>query len=338
MDSKKTTFKKYMHQWLYSKKGYYSTYKEIGKEGDFYTSVSTSIFFGGAIAKKIVTEIENGNLKENTTIVEIGAHHGYLLADIIQFIYTLKPQLLKTLNFAIVERFEHLQKVQKEYFEESFAKEVKLIHYNDISEVKLNSAFIIANEIFDAFACDLVLEKEDILYQAFIENQKIVFEKCEDKKLLEHCLKYSLKKGEVSLEYEEFIKTLCTNIRSFHFLTFDYGDRFYRNDFSARVYKNHEVFALFDKKLSLKDFYKKSDITFDVCFNYIIDIFKENNILDSKFNTQMNSLIEFGIIELLELLKNHSSEDIYLKEVQKIKLLLEPTGMGDRFKTLYVKK
>ena len=38
--------------------------------------------------------------------LEIGAHHGYLLADIIQFIYTLKPQLLETLNFAIVENFK----------------------------------------------------------------------------------------------------------------------------------------------------------------------------------------------------------------------------------------
>ncbi|NVJ53894.1 MAG: SAM-dependent methyltransferase [Campylobacteraceae bacterium] len=327
-----------MQEWLYSKDGYYSTYKEIGKEGDFYTSVSTSSFFGGAIAKKIVNEIENGNLKNNTTIVEIGAHYGYLLADIIQFIYTLKPTLLKTLNFAIVERFENLQNIQKQYLEESFGNEINLVHYKDISEVKLDCAFLLANEIFDAFPCELILEKEEILYQGFIEKEKIVFEECEDEKLLKHCKKYSLSKGEVCLDYEEFIKTICTNIDSFHFLTFDYGDRFYRNDFSARIYKEHKVVPLFDEKVNLSTNYKNSDITYDVCFNYLIDIFEENNIKDIKFNTQMNTLVDFGIIDLLEILKTHTNETTYLKELQKVKLLIEPTGMGDRFKTLYVKK
>ncbi|RXJ91923.1 hypothetical protein CRV01_01855 [Arcobacter sp. CECT 8983] len=327
-----------MQEWLYSNDGYYSNYKEIGKEGDFYTSVSTSSFFGGAIAKEIVDEIQNGNLKEDTSIVEIGAHHGYLLADIIQFIYTLKPELLKRLNFAIVERFEHLQKVQKQYLKESFGNEINFIHYNDIKELKLDSAFIVANEIFDAFACELILEKDKVLYQGFIENEKIVFKKCENKKLLEHCKKYKLTKGEVCLDYEEFISVICKNIDNFHFLTFDYGDKFYRNDFSARIYKDHKVFPIFDKEMDLCINYKNSDITYDVCFNYLTNIFKEKNINNIKFNTQMNTLVDFGIIDLLEILKTNTNEPTYLKELQKVKLLIEPTGMGDRFKTLYVKK
>ena len=338
MNSNKTTFKQYMQAWLYENDGYYSNYKEIGKKGDFDTSVSTSSFFGGAIAKKIVDEIANEKLNKNTTILEIGAHHGYLLADIIQFIYTLKPSLLKTLNFAIVERFEHLQKIQKDYIQESFGNEINLIHYNDIKDVKLSSAFIIANEIFDAFACDLVLKKEDIFYQAFIDKGNIIFEKCEDSDILEHCKNYNLNKGEVCLDYDEFIKTLCMNIKHFHFITFDYGDKFYRNDFSARVYKNHEVLPLFDKSINLQKLYKNSDITYDVCFNYLIDIFKKYNSFDVQFNTQMNTLIEFGVIELLEILKEYTDNTTYLKELQKVKLLIEPTGMGDRFKTLYVKR
>ena len=47
-------FSKYMNQWLYGENGYYATYKSIGKEGDFYTAVSTSKFFGGTIANHIV--------------------------------------------------------------------------------------------------------------------------------------------------------------------------------------------------------------------------------------------------------------------------------------------
>ena len=95
-------FSNYMSNWLYGENGYYSNYKTIGKEGDFFTAVSTSAFFGGTIGKRAVDVINEGYLPKDTTIVEIGAHHGYLLADMIQFIYTLQPELLKTLKFAII--------------------------------------------------------------------------------------------------------------------------------------------------------------------------------------------------------------------------------------------
>ena len=332
-------FKNYFEEWLYGKNGYYSNYKQIGKDGDFFTSVSTSSFFGGSIAKKIISSIEEGFLPSNTTILEIGAHHGYLLADIIQFIYTLKPKLLETLNFAIIERFENLQIQQKRYLEESFGNIIKLKHFNDISEVKLENAYIIANEIFDAFSCDLVYtNKENILQQAYISNHKIEFLDCVDEEILNHCKKYSITKGEVALSYKDFVDTICQNIKTFEFLTFDYGDRYPRNDFSTRIYEKHAVYPIFEENLSLEKLFKNSDITYDVHFNYLIDCFKENKVKEVIFNTQLKSLVEFGILDLLEILKANVDEKTYLKETQKIKVLLEPTGMGDRFKTLNIRK
>ena len=332
-------FSTYFNDWLYGQDGYYSTYKQIGKEGDFFTSVSTSPFFGGSIAKKIISSIDEGFLPTNTTIVEVGAHHGYLLADIIQFIYTLKPTLLETLNFAIVERFKDLQTQQRKYLEDSFGDIIKLTHYDDISEVKLENAYILANEIFDAFSCDLVYtNSENVLQQAFVNNHKIEFVDCKDNEIIEHCKKYSIIKGEVALSYKDFVNTICENINRFEFLTFDYGDRYPRNDFSARVYEKHDVYPIFEENLDLEKLYKKSDITYDVHFNYLVDCFKENKIENIKFNTQLKSLVEFGIIELLEILKANVDEKTYLRETQKVKVLLEPTGMGDRFKTLNIRK
>lgn len=332
-------FNQYFNEWLYGEDGYYSTYKQIGKEGDFYTSVSTSSFFGGTIAKKIIKTIEDGFLPKNTTILEVGAHHGYLLADVIQFIYTLKPDLLNTLNFAIVERFENLQTQQKKYLQESFGDAINLRHFNDIKEVKLDNAFILANEIFDAFDCQLVYtNKDNILQHAVVNKHKIEFEDCKDENIISHCKKYNITKGEVALSYKEFIDTLCTNFKTFEFLTFDYGDRYPRNDFSARVYEKHNVHPIFEEDLDLEKLYKKSDITYDVHFNYLSDLFKENNIKNIKFNTQLKALVEFGILELLEVLKANVDESTYLRETQKVKILLEPTGMGDRFKILNVRK
>lgn len=332
-------FNDYFNDWLYGENGYYSNYKQIGKEGDFFTSVSTSSFFGGTIAKKLIDSIEKNIIPKNTTLVEIGAHHGYLFADIIQFIYTLKPELLNTLNFAIVERFENLQTQQKKYIQESFGDIIKLKHYNDISEVKLETAFIVANEIFDAFACDLVYTNKDgILQNAIVDNHKIKFEDCSDLKLLEHCEKYNIEKGEVCLDYKNFVEILCKNIQSFEFITFDYGDKYPRNDFSTRVYEKHNVYPIFEEEINLKQLFKKSDITYDVHFNYLQDLFEEQNIKKASFNTQLKFLVEFGILDLLEILKVNVDENTYLRETQKVKVLLEPTGMGDRFKVLSITK
>jgi len=338
MNKNKQKFSEYFNNWLYGKDGYYSNYKQIGKQGDFYTSVSTSSFFGGSIAKKIVDSIKDGRLPKDTTIVEVGAHHGYLLADIIQFIYTLKPELLNTLNFVIVERFENIQEQQKKYLSDSFGDAINLTHYNDISEVKLPHAFIIANEIFDAFACELVYTKDDNLQMAYVENHKIEFENCSDEKIIEHCKKYKITKGEIGVGYEEFINHIYTNIKKFEFITFDYGDRFPRNDFSTRIYAKHEVFPIFEENLNLEKYYLNSDITYDVHFVHIMDYLKTLEIKDIKFTTQMQGLIEFGIIDLLEILKENSDNSTYLRESQKVKTLLEPTGMGDRFKMLLISK
>ncbi len=118
------SFSEYMRRWLYDKEGYYAKFRTIGKEGDFYTAVSSSMFFGGAIAKRVISVIEEGFLPSDTVILEIGAHQGYLLADIVQFIYTLKPNLLKSVKFAIIEPFYENRIAQKRYVKDSFGDSI----------------------------------------------------------------------------------------------------------------------------------------------------------------------------------------------------------------------
>ncbi|MEA3383718.1 MAG: SAM-dependent methyltransferase [Campylobacterota bacterium] len=335
------TFSEYFHNWLYGEDGYYANYKVIGKGGDFYTAVSSSRFFGGSIGKRVVDVIKEGFLPNDTTIVEIGAHHGYLIADMVEFIYTLKPELLRTLKFAIVERYEHLQIKQKEYFQKCFGDEVQIIHYNDISEVKLQSAFVVANEIFDAFSCDLVYTNENnTLQYAIVEKDKIEFVDINNDKesLNKHCSKYNITKGEVSVGYEEFALNMCKNIEKFEFVTFDYGEQYPRNDFSCRIYEKHNVYPIFDEDIELKKLFGKSDITYDVNFSHLIDSFKKAGAKHLIYQTQLKALVEFGIIELLEILHKNVDEKTYLSEANKVKTLLNPTGMGDRFKMASFRK
>ncbi len=323
-------FSQFINKWLYSNDGYYSKYKAIGKKGDFYTSVSTSKFFGGTIAKHIISLIESKKLDENSVICEIGAHHGYLMADVIEFIYTLKPELLNSLEFVIIERYDDLQMQQKKYLKECFGDAIKLTHYKDLSELSCDSAFFLANEIFDAFECELL---HDGKFASVDDDFKIAFD-VEDEKLFGMAKKYNKDKGEIAVGYEEFALGMYNSAEKFEFLSFDYGDKLARNDFSIRIYSDHKVFPFFEENLDYKKLYKNSDITYDVNFSHVKDAFEDVGCTHIETKAQMTVLVDFGILDLLEMLRLNVDEKIYTQELDKVKTLIMPDFLGERFKAI----
>ncbi|QIR76927.2 SAM-dependent methyltransferase [Sulfurospirillum diekertiae] len=332
-----------MQEWLYGNEGYYRNVRTIGKEGDFYTAVSTSMFFGGSIAKRLISTIESGFLTSSCTVVEIGAHKGYLLADMIQFIYTLNPELLQTLTFVIVEPFSANQAMQKNYFEEAFGDAVKVLHVKRLEAFTCKEAFFVANEIFDAFPCELI--KEDQML--FIEKDQAFFETM-DSETKAKAKEYGMSKGELCLEYEPFADAMNQCCERFEFVTFDYGDKEARGDFSLRVYANHQVYPFFaltdlvEEKLREKSdfngFFAKADITYDVNFSHLFYAFEKNGIHVHDYATQMKALVDFGLVELLELFAQNVSEKQYEREMNKIKTLIDPSFMGERFKMACFRK
>ncbi len=338
-------FSDYMKEWLYGRDGYYTTFRSIGKEGDFYTAVSSSMFFGGSIAKRVISVIDEGFLPKDSLIVEVGAHKGYLLADIVQFIYSLRPDLLKSLRFAVVEPFEQNRVAQKSYFKDSFGDAVKFEIYEDFKNLKKESAFVVANEIFDAFSCELIKDKKML----YLDGDKFVFKEMDDltKSVVE---KFDITKGEVARGYEEFAMTLFDTFKRYEFVSFDYGDLQKREDFSIRIYHKHQTipfFALTDfvedsaqkiKDISLKELFKKSDITYDVHFDHLIDAFKNSGATLVEFKTQLAMLVEFGIIELLDILQQNTDEKSYMSELNRAKMLIDPAFMGERFKGVIFRK
>ncbi len=329
----KMRFSDYMSEWLYGKDGYYATYKNIGKSGDFYTSVSTSKFFGGTIAKHIISLVDEGFLEQNGVICEIGAHHGYFLADVIEFLYTLRPQLLQTLQFVIIERFDALQEFQKSYFQESFGDVVKLTHYKSLSELKCQNAFFIANEIFDAFPCELYYKGKS----ARVDGHEVVFD-VEDVWVEEKAKMYHKDRGEIAKGYEEFALEMAASCKKFEFMSFDYGEMQARPDFSLRVYAKHEVIPFFDENIKREELFAKSDITYDVTFAHVRDAFLEAGVEFVELKAQMVALVDMGILELLEILREKADEKIYKQELEKVKILIMPNFLGERFKMVRFRK
>jgi len=322
-------FSDYMSEWLYGNEGYYASYRPIGKKGDFYTAVSTSKFFGGTIANHIIKRLDDGFLRTDSLICEIGAHHGYLLADIIEFLHTLRPQLLQTLRFGIVERFENLRNEQKSYFNESFGNGVHLEHYSDLSQLDEPSVFFIANEIFDAFPCELFYKGKI----AQVKNHEITFD-IDDPEISGLAEKYKQDRGEIAVGYESFADAMAKCAKRFEFMSFDYGELAARSDFSIRVYQNHQTFPLFDEALNRAEVYGKNDITYDVNFTHIKDAYTEAGIACVEYSTQLVALVEMGILDLLAMLKEHAADEIYTQELEKVKILITPSLMGERFKMI----
>jgi len=326
-------FSKYMNEWLYADEGYYKNFKAIGKSGDFYTAVSTSSFFGASIANYFYALLEEGKADRNGWLIEIGAHQGYLLCDMIQWLYTCDPTLVQTLKFGIVERQPEVRKVQSDYIKERFGEDIAITHFNDIADVKVDYAFVVANEIFDAFPCEL-LKDEHI---ATVKDHT-VFWKEAPASLLEWAQKHHLRQGEIAVGYEDFAKEMASGIKKCDFVTFDYGEKYVRNDFSIRVYRAHETFPLFDESLILKDAYKKDDITYDVNFRHVSEAFKEAGFEEAAYETQARALVRFGLIDILEQFARQTSQEKYVREADKIKTLISPTMMGDRFKMIHFRR
>lgn len=326
-------FSQYMAEWLYGKDGYYTTYKNIGKSGDFYTAVSISKFFGGTIAKHIISLVDEGFLQKDAVICEIGAHHGYFLADVCEFLYTLRPELLSTFQFVIIERFNDLQKYQKEYFSESFGDAVALTHYKSLNELTCNNAFFVANEIFDAFPCELYFKGES----ARIDNHEVLFD-VQDEWVEQKAKKYHKDRGEIAVGYENFAKEMAVAAKKFEFISFDYGEMQARPDFSLRIYNKHEVHPFFEEGLNRAELFAKSDITYDVTFLHVKDAYTEAGVEFIEFKAQMVALVDMGILELLEMLKENADEKIYKQELEKAKMLIMPNFLGERFKMIKFRK
>ncbi|TKX32790.1 SAM-dependent methyltransferase [Campylobacter aviculae] len=282
-------FSQFFNIWLHE--NYYKNVSKIGKNGDFFTAVSVGNLFGTLLAKHFLKLIDEGALKLPLEIVEIGANEGYLSRDFLSALVEFRPEIFSQISFFIIEPHEKLQILQKKTL-----KGIDFIHKNNLEECYFKNGFFFCNELFDSFTCELI----DNDTMAYVKDYQIVFKPI-DESLQQRCQELGLKKGELSLELENFLKQLDKVSEKFIFAGFDYGT-FDNDRFSIRIYQKHEVFDPFE--ISLKDFFGKSDITYNVNFNHLKTTIENLNFKLLHLKKQSQALIDFGFEELLEYTKN----------------------------------
>jgi SAM-dependent MidA family methyltransferase len=150
------SFAEFMQRALYDPQhGYYSrAAQQIGKRGDFYTSVSVGPFFGELLAFQFARWIEALLLKgENFgwnrvfQCVEAGAHDGQLAFDVLDTLEDSEPKLFASLEYWIIEPLATRRAVQQK----TLARFKNVRWFESPAEIwrKIHGVFFF-NEVLDA--------------------------------------------------------------------------------------------------------------------------------------------------------------------------------------------
>ena len=328
---------------LYGENGYYNNPARVGKEGDFYTSVSVSRFFGAGIANYILKLLESRSLRLPLHIVEIGAHKGFLLKDIADFLRALgKDFLFSQLHFCTIEPLAQLQEAQKTTLKglKNFCVYDSLQSLESTLKPNAQSLFFVSNELFDSFCVDIFLQDSmffvDGNYGRWVENKKQNLSPAQKDLLME------LEKLNLSGAYPPSLKPFLTQIaqcarksQSAYFLTFDYDKLSAQNPSSfIRSYKNHQVFSFEEiQDLGFNMFYKTADMTADVDFEFVAHLFESLQFFQVFNKTQNKVLLEeCALFEVVESFEKSCDFSLYQKEAAKLRALLNPQILGERFR------
>jgi SAM-dependent MidA family methyltransferase len=95
--------------------GYYARgTRQVGRAGDFFTSVSVGPLFGELLARRLLRDWRERGEPARWRIIESGAHDGTLAADVLTAVAALEPRAIRGLDYVIGEPLETLRSAQRE--------------------------------------------------------------------------------------------------------------------------------------------------------------------------------------------------------------------------------
>jgi SAM-dependent MidA family methyltransferase len=131
--------------------GYYERSEDpVGRQGDYFTSVSVGPVFGELLGPAFADWLERlpGDLSP-VWLIETGAHDGRLAEDILGWVRQWRPTLWPRLNYGIVEPSRRRQAVQRQRLD---AFTVQVQWFGSLGEVTAHnpSGVVFSNELLDA--------------------------------------------------------------------------------------------------------------------------------------------------------------------------------------------
>jgi SAM-dependent MidA family methyltransferase len=213
--------------------GYYARgLRQVGRAGDFFTSVSVGPLFGELLARRFLREWSEAGEPVRWRIIECGAHDGTLAADVLAALRRLSTPAFEALEYAIAEPLPVLRQAQGETLR-MVAERVR--HVSDAGELAADPLPGIAfgNEVLDALPCHLVVWHDGRWHErrvALDEAQGFAWQTVEinDARLLAAlaALGGGFPEGfrsELRTGYHDFLAPLASALSSGLMLWLDYG-------------------------------------------------------------------------------------------------------------------
>ncbi|MBV6624398.1 MAG: class I SAM-dependent methyltransferase [Rivularia sp. (in: Bacteria)] len=146
---KRITFAEYMDLALYHPEyGYYSQKaNDLGKQGDFFTSVHLGSDIGEMLAIQFAQIWSILGKPESFDLIEMGAGQGYLAADILNYIKQEYSAFFKSLKYTIIEKSPGLKQIQQQRLKEF---DITWCELEQIPNNSITGCFF-SNELVDAF-------------------------------------------------------------------------------------------------------------------------------------------------------------------------------------------
>jgi SAM-dependent MidA family methyltransferase len=299
------SFRDYMEEVL---RFYYSSDRNpIGPEGDFYTSADLDPILGRLLARQFQQWAAEF---DRFTIIELGAGKGLLARDILE---------TADFEYLILERSPSMRARQQ----------AVLASYNVrwIDELPQGiTGCIFSNEFFDALPVHRVVCRSGELKEIYVTED---FKEIEGP--LQEPIDIPLAEGhatEVNLEAREWIRKIALSLDRGYHVAIDYG--YLKHEYFARP---NGTFMCYWHHQAVEDPYVRigeQDITAHVNFSDLMD---EPSLETVLYTTQMDYLIRLGILDEIEKLAT-AGDTQSMQRLLKIKKLLLPGSMGERFKVL----
>jgi SAM-dependent MidA family methyltransferase len=290
---------------------YYSSPRNpIGRDGDFYTSADLDPVFGRLLGK----QFEQWSSEfDSFTIVELGAGKGILARDVLEHC---------RFPYMILERSSAMRTRQQEIL-----KDYDVTWIDELPPGITGCIF--SNEFFDVLPVHRIVRRGGVLKEIYVTEK---FEEMEGP--LQEPIEVPAVEGqvaEINLEARDWIRRIAASLDRGYHLAIDYG--YLREEYYAQPYG---TLMCYWQHQAVENPYVRigeQDMTAHVNFSDLIDEGAAAGLKTLSFGTQMDYLIRLGILEEMAGLAT-AGDAVSIQRVLRMKKLILPGSMGERFKVL----
>ena len=335
----------FMEQALYHVQyGYYSGPRSrIGKEGDFYTNISTGTTFGQILAAQIVEMWSALGQPQDFKVVEQGAEDGQLAEDILSAIENATNPVIN-FSYIIVEPMPAKRAEQRSRLERRFPAKIHWV--TAIHELEAINGVFISNELVDAMPVHLLEYREGRWRELYVTCSANSFVFVDSPILLSMVAEAVGKlpvpiqtpyRTEINLNALRWISEISSRLQRGFFLVVDYGfsrDEYYKTD---RTEGTVACYSRHRRSFNPLDDPGAKDITAHVDFTSLAESAEHARLHVAGYTDQHHFMVGATESYLMQIeLENRLSglAPYQHRFLRKLKTLMHPANMGMAFKYL----